>query len=87
METNGAQLPQAELFWYDSTGVGYLTAGTMSDANGHVSLSGVVADAKVTITDLTATYVKVTFSGTVYRPDFAVSRVITNGEFYLKRNN
>ena len=85
-ESNGAQLPQAEVFWYDSAGVSFITAGTFVDANGNVSLHGVVADAKVTITELTAAYVRGTFSGTVYRPDFAVSRVISDGEFYLKRN-
>ncbi|HVS95013.1 MAG TPA: hypothetical protein VHE54_00955 [Puia sp.] len=85
-QTNGTQVPQAVVFWYDSTGVSFLTAGTFVDANGNVSLHGVVADAKVTITELTATSVRGTFSGTVYRPDFAVSRVISDGEFYLKRN-
>lgn len=83
---NGDPEPQAEVFWFDSTGVSWITAGAFSDANGNVSLPGVVANAKVTITDLTSTYVKGTFSGTVYRPDFAVSNVISDGEFYLKRN-
>jgi hypothetical protein len=85
-ETSGALMPQAEIFWYDSTGVSWITAGTFSDANGNVSLPGVVADAKVTVTDLTTTTVKGTFSGTVYRPDFARYEVISNGEFFLKRN-
>lgn len=84
-ETDGSLVPQSTVFWYDSTGTGYLTAGEFSDANGNIPVAGIVADARLTITELTTTDVKGTFSGTVYRPDLAVSDVITDGEFYLKR--
>lgn len=84
-KANGDLLPQTVIFWYDSTATGYLTAGTLSDASGNVPLPGVVANAKLTITDLTSTYVKGTFSGTVYRSDFAKSASITDGEFNLRR--
>jgi hypothetical protein len=84
-ETNGAQVPQSTIFWYDSTGAAYLTAGEFADASGNMMISGAVADCKLTITELTNTDVKGTFSGTVYRTDFSTSDVITNGQFYLKR--
>lgn len=84
-EKNGEMVPESVIFWDDSTGTAYLTAGTLSDANGNTPLPGVVANAQVTITELTATDVKGSFSGTVYRPDFAVSKSVTNGEFFLKR--
>jgi len=85
-KANGDLLPQTVIFWYDSTATGYLTAGTLSDASGNVPLPGVVANAKLTITGLTSAYVKGTFSGTVYRSDFARSASITDGEFNLRRS-
>ncbi|HTR27962.1 MAG TPA: hypothetical protein VMH27_01760 [Puia sp.] len=84
-ETNGSQVPQSTVFWYDSSAAGYLTAGEFADASGNVLLSGVVANSMVTITELTGSDVKGTFSGTVYRSDFGKSDVITDGQFYLKR--
>ena len=84
-ETNGAQVPQSTVFWYDSTGAAYLTAGEFSDASGNMIISGTVADSKLTITELTNTDVKGTFSGTVYLSDFSKSAAITDGQFYLKR--
>lgn len=84
-ETNGAQVPQSTVFWYDSTGAAYLTAGEFSDASGNMMISGAVADCKLTITELTSADVKGTFSGTVYLSDFSKSASITEGSFYLKR--
>ena len=85
-ETNGSQVPEATLFWSDSTGTGYISAGEFADANGNILISGMVANAKLTITELTSSDLKGTFSGTVYNSgNLAVSDVITNGEFYLKR--
>lgn len=84
-ETNGSQVPESVIFWYDSTGTSYLTAGAISDANGNTPLTGVVANSQLTITELTSADLKGTFAGTVYRPDFATSESITDGEFYLKR--
>jgi|SRR6185312_4850758 len=84
-ETNGSAVPESVIFWYDSAGAGYLTAGAISDVNGSTPLPGVVANARLTITEITANDLKGSFSGTVYRSDFATSETITNGEFYLKR--
>ena len=82
---SGGNVPETTIFWYDATGAGYLTAGSLSDNTGNTRIAGVVANAKLTITELTSTYLKGTFSGTAYRSDFATSEVITEGEFYLKR--
>ena len=84
-ETSGAQVPQSTIFWYDSTGVAYLSAGEFSDASGNMIVPGAVANSMLTITELTSTVVKGTFSGTVYQSDFSRSASITDGEFYLKR--
>jgi hypothetical protein len=85
-ETNGSQVPQAEVFWEDSTATGYLTAGALADSNGNIPIAGMVANAQVTITELTSTDLKGTFSGTLYNStNFTVVEAITNGEFYLKR--
>jgi len=83
---SGAIVPETTIFWYDPTGAGYLTAGSLSDNTGNTPIAGVVANAKLTITELTSAYLKGTLSGTVYRSDFATSEVITEGEFYLKRS-
>lgn len=85
-EANGAIVPQTTIFWYDSTGAGYLTAGQFADNSGNTPLSGVVANAKLTITEITSAYLKGTFSGTVYRSDFGRTEAITDGEFYVKRS-
>jgi hypothetical protein len=85
-ETNGSQVPEATIFWEDSTGTGYLSAGEFSDANGNMIISGLVANCKLTITELTSSDLKGTFSGTVYNSgNLSVSDVITDGEFYLRR--
>ncbi|HET6252445.1 MAG TPA: hypothetical protein VFE32_00155 [Puia sp.] len=85
-EANGAPVPQSTVFWYDSTGVSYLTAGEFADASGNIPIAGMVANSKLTITDLTSTYLKGTFSGTVYNAgNLSASITITDGEFYLKR--
>jgi hypothetical protein len=83
---SGNTIPQTTIFWYDATGAGYLTAGALSDNTGSTPISGVVANAQLTITELTSTYLKGTFSGTAYRSDFASSEAITDGEFYLRRS-
>jgi hypothetical protein len=84
-ETNGEWVPQNTTFWYDPTGAGYLTAGALADSTGTTPLSGVTADSKLTITEMTSAYVKGTFSGTVYRSDFQKTSIISAGQFYLKR--
>jgi len=84
--SNGNTVPQTTIFWYDATGAGYLTAGSLSDNTGNTPISGVVANAKLTITEMTSAYLKGTFSGTAYRSDLNASEDITEGEFYLKRS-
>lgn len=84
--SNGIMVPQTTIFWYDSTGTGYLTAGEFADNTGNTGIAGVIANAKLTITEMTSASVKGTFSGTVYRSDLARSAAITDGEFYLKRS-
>jgi hypothetical protein len=85
-ETNGSQVPESTVFWEDSTGTGYLTAGEFSDANGNMLIGGLVANARLTITELTSSYLKGTFSGTVYNSgDLSTYDAITDGQFYLKR--
>ena len=85
-ETGGEPVPQSTVFWYDSTGAGYLSAGEFADAGGNIPIAGMVANSRLTITELTSTDLKGTFSGTVYNSgDFSESNVITDGEFYLKR--
>lgn len=83
---NGAPTPQNTIFYYDSTANSYLTMGAFADANGSVLLPGVVADAQLTISEMTSTYIKGTFSGTVYKSSTLNQYYsITEGEFYLKR--
>jgi hypothetical protein len=84
--SGGGMVPQASVFWYDSTGAGYLTLGSLCDNTGYIPITGLVANARVTITELTSAYLKGNFSGTAYRSDFARSENITDGEFYLKRS-
>lgn len=47
---------------------------------------GIIADARLTITDMTATYVKATFSASLYDNSYsAVSHLLTDGELYIQR--
>jgi hypothetical protein len=83
---NGGITPQNTLFYYDSTANAFLTMGLFASSNGSVSLPGVVANAHLTITELTASYLKGTFSGTVYRSGSLTQNYsITAGECYLRR--
>jgi hypothetical protein len=84
---NGTITPQNTVFYYDSTAIGFLTMGLFADANGNILLTGIVADARLTITEMTAAYVKGTFSGTVYKSSTLMQYyTITEGTFYLKRS-
>ncbi|HWB93579.1 MAG TPA: hypothetical protein VG605_17080, partial [Puia sp.] len=79
--------PQNTIFYYDSTAAGFLTMGAFADANGNVALPGVVANARLTISEMTSSYMKGTFSGTVYKSSSLIQYYsITEGEFYLKRS-
>lgn len=84
---NGVPTPQNTIFFYDSTAIGYLTMGEFADASGSIPLPGVVANAQLTISEMTTGYVKGTFSGTVYKSSTLNQYYsITEGEFYLKRS-
>jgi hypothetical protein len=83
---NGSMTPETTILYYDAGANGYITLGALADASGNVPLPGVVANAKLTITELTATYLKGTFSGTVYKSsDLQQVIQITEGQLYLKR--
>jgi len=88
VKTNGDTLTQLTFNYNDPAKVGYLSMGTLVYANGTSGFPWVVADAQLTITELTATYAKGTFSGTTYKssdPTITEKQLITGGEFYLKR--
>lgn len=90
LTNTGTPVPQVMINYYDAGGSGYISAGLLVQADGQMPsyLNGVVADGKVTITALTATYVKGTFSSTAYLGTdgtFSNKVAITDGEFYLRR--
>jgi hypothetical protein len=86
LENNGDPLPQMTVFYNDSSANGFLTAGEFADAAGNMLLPGMVANAKLTITDLDTSYIKGSFSGTAYKAsDFTKYHSITEGTFYLQR--
>lgn len=85
----GSKLPQLTLFHNSKTDT-YMSAGLLSDENGVIlnsdvipSLKKIVADAAVTITEITSTHVKGKFSGTVYASPIqdGNANYITEGEF------
>jgi len=88
-DKDGMPIPKLIMNFNDPSSNGYLSMGTLSDENGTVVLfPDVVADAKLTISELTSGYAKGTFSGTVYLSTDANLKTkvkITEGEFYLKR--
>lgn len=91
VNTDNDSLSQVHFTYYDEFSAGHLSLGTVADINGNVYdpyNNNLVADAKVTISELTAEYAKGTFSGTVFDSVYTTGtkRVsITNGEFYLER--
>jgi hypothetical protein len=88
-DKDGMPIPKLIMNFNDPSNNGYLSMGTLADENGTVLLfPEVVADAKLTISELTSKYAKGTFSGTVYLSTDANLKTkikITEGEFYLKR--
>jgi len=87
-QANGDKVAQTTVFYYDPGAIGYLTVGMFADAAGNIPIAGLVADAKLTFTEMTTTYLKGTFSGTVFNSaDLKQSHLITAGEFYLQRTN
>ncbi len=88
VKSDGSKVASIIINFNDPDGNGYLTMGPLSDENGTVPISGVVADAKLAITGLTNDYIKGTFSGTTYKSTdatFTITVLITDGEFYLPR--
>lgn len=84
---NGEIVARNTIFYYDSTATGFLTMGMFVDKNGNIGLPGVVANAELTISEITSSYIKGTFSGTVYKSSTLTQTYsISDGEFYLKRS-
>ncbi len=70
-------IPQAQMAYTDETGTAYSSGSSILNAS---------AAAIITISELTNTYVKGTFSGNLLTSDYSgVQYKITNGEFYLQR--
>lgn len=89
----GAKLPQVLLTYLDNAGDDYHSAGLLVEENGDVlSLPGaddIIADAKVSITKITSTYIEGTFSGTTYLStddSYKTKVVISEGKFAMKRS-
>lgn len=71
-----ASLPQAQLAYTDETTTGYSSGSTILNPD---------ASTTVSISDLTDTYIKGTFSGKLLTSDYkGIKYTITDGEFYLK---
>ncbi|MBS1597617.1 MAG: hypothetical protein JST75_05295 [Bacteroidetes bacterium] len=85
----GDTLTKLIMNYNDPSKNGYLSMGFMADKNGVNPLfPSVVADAKLTISELTSDHAKGTFSATVYLSTdvtLTANVKITSGEFYLKR--
>lgn len=88
IKTDQTAVPQILLTYTDEHKNTFQSMGPIGDENGNTIFAGVVADAQVTITELTSTYIKGTFSGSTYlSTDISLQQkqAITEGEFYLKR--
>ena len=83
----GDKIARVLINYYDDAGNGYLSMGAMVDENGTPlpGVTGVVADAVVTITDLSDGQVAGTFSGTLALATGTGKVKITEGKFILKR--
>lgn len=87
---DGSKPAAVMINYYDDDGNGYLSMGALVDGNGNPlpGLSNVLADARVTITKLTTSYVEGAFSGTVALSTdatFKTKLAITEGKFILRR--
>lgn len=87
------KVPQVIITYDDAQKKAFLSMGVFADETGNFSVfvpdyNKLVADANVTITEVTSTYVKGTFSGTVFNLDnnsYVVSKMpLTDGKFYLQ---
>lgn len=91
-DASGAKVPKVLINYFKDAANNYITMGTFVDENGNMppGTGAAVADAKVTITKVTATTVEGSFSGTVFLSSdasFATKIVLTDGKFSLKRIN
>ncbi len=88
-QADGTQIGQLQITYYDDQKQGYATLGLFTDSTGAFpGFPNVIADGKVTISELTSSYAKGTFSGTTYwDKDLKTTHVITDGQFYVKRTN
>jgi hypothetical protein len=86
--SDGSKLPPVQVTYYNDQKLGFLTLGLFADSTGMVAnFPNAIANGKVTITELTATYAKGTFSGTAFLDtDLTTTEEITDGEFYVKRD-
>ena len=66
------------LVYLDEAGVSYTSLGD------EFSILGVISDTKITLTEITETSVKGTFSGTLYNIDRTSTVVISEGEFWAQ---
>ncbi|MEP7106389.1 MAG: hypothetical protein ABI760_00375 [Ferruginibacter sp.] len=84
----GVKHPQVHITYIEEAGTdGYLSLGGFTELIGPGRLwEHTVADAKTSITEITATYIKGTFSATVFKStDITKKRVISDGKFYLPK--
>lgn len=87
----GDEVPKVLISYMDTNGNGYLTMGGMVDKNGNINSfpgsENIVANAKVSVTKLTGSYIEGTFSGTAFLStdaNFKTKVSITEGKFILK---
>lgn len=91
VNASGASVPAVMINYLDAQGQSYISAGLLVDASGqfpYLPNPQMKADASVTLTELTSTYVKGRFSATVYLSTdatFATQVRLTEGEFFLQR--
>jgi hypothetical protein len=85
-------VPQIILTYYNSQQQSYVSMGLFSDDAGNFSsllpdYKNLVADAKLTVSDIGANYIKGTFSGTVFKLNTSTNTYdkisLTDGEFNL----
>lgn len=88
-DNDGTKFPEVLLNYIDKAGNDHTSAGLVAYEDGHVpGAEDAVADAKVSITKLTSTYIEGTFSGTTYLDIYddgdKTKVVISEGKFKVK---
>jgi hypothetical protein len=89
-DASGTKTPKVLINYYKDAADNYISMGTFVDENGNMppGTGTAVADAKVTITKVTATTVEGSFSGTVFLStdaSFGSKVTLTDGKFSVKR--